>query len=76
MTDLVQEEVLSVPTHVTGRCTKKGVATIRKTRVVRIGARILCVEQVPRQLFDPTQSIPTVQPARLYEGHHVLFVLK
>ena len=30
MTDLVCEEVLSVLTHVTGRCMKKRVATIRK----------------------------------------------
>ena len=30
MTNLVCDKVLSVPTHVTGRCTKKGVATIRK----------------------------------------------
>ena len=30
MTDLVCEEVLSVPTHVTGRRTEKGVVTIRK----------------------------------------------
>ena len=30
MTDLVCGEVLSVPTHVASRRTKKGVATIRK----------------------------------------------
>ena len=30
MTDLVCGEVFNVPTHVTGRRTKKGVATIRK----------------------------------------------
>ena len=30
MTDLVCGEVLSVPTHVAGRHTKKGVAIIRK----------------------------------------------
>ena len=30
MTDLVCEEVLTVPTHVTGMHTKKGVATLRK----------------------------------------------
>ena len=30
MTDLVCEEVLSVPTHVAGRHMKKGVATISK----------------------------------------------
>ena len=31
MIDLVCEEVLSVPTHVTGRHMEKGVATIRKS---------------------------------------------
>ena len=33
MTDLVCGEVLSVPTHIAGRRTKKGVATIRKLRL-------------------------------------------
>ena len=33
MTDLVCGEVLSVPTHVAGRRTEKGVATIRKLRL-------------------------------------------
>ena len=35
MTDLVCGEVLSVPTHVGGRRTKKGVATIRKLTLRR-----------------------------------------
>ena len=78
MTDLVCEEVLSVLTHVTSRRTKKGwqqLGNLHCACVVRIGARIR-VEQVPWQLLDPTQPIPTVQPAIFYEGHHVSFVLK
>ena len=82
MTDLAYEEVLNVLMHVTSRRTKKGWQQLEVkhcTCVVRIGAQIRVepsVEQVPQQLFDRTQPIPTVQPARLYERHHVSFVLK
>ena len=66
MTDLVCGEVLSVPTHVAGRRTKKGVVTIRKLTL-----RMCCKNRCSNTCRAGATAVVTIILHYYYNIHQI-----